>query len=188
MTVDGNEVAVEPHPSGGEAGRNELLRQARLRTPSPSNRTRPMSQRELAEAVTAYIQRTTGRDVAVDRHIINRWENGKRRPVAEYRCALRTVLGVASDEELGFSLRPQPPRTRAIGRALPTQTAGTADEQAARPNGSDGSAAQLVVTPGPAVILASATPELLNAVVPLLAALKALHVGDEPALTTAGTV
>jgi hypothetical protein len=87
-------------------GRNELLRQARLRTPSPSNRTKPMSQNELAEAVTAYVQRTTGRDVALDRHIISRWERGGRRyPIAEYREALRAVLSVEGDAELGFYAR-----------------------------------------------------------------------------------
>jgi transcriptional regulator with XRE-family HTH domain len=62
-----------------------------------------MSQRELAEAVTAHVQRSTGRDVALDRHDISRWERGKRRvPTTDYRKALRAVLGVANDDELGF--------------------------------------------------------------------------------------
>ena len=94
---------MRPHP---KQERNDLLRQARLRTPSPSNRTRPMSQRELADAVTAYVQHTTGRDVALSRHEISRWESGKRRrPSAEYRSALRAVLGTATDAELGFHVK-----------------------------------------------------------------------------------
>lgn len=87
--------------------RNYLLRQARLRTPSREDPSMPMSQRELAEAATAYIFRTTSRTVALDRHCISRWESGKRRlPTADYRAALRAVLGVATDVELGFGRRP----------------------------------------------------------------------------------
>jgi len=82
---------------------NRLLRQARLCIASPANPERPMSQRELAEAVNAHFQRITGRDVALDRHDISRWERGARRwPNADYRAGLRAVLGVETDAELGF--------------------------------------------------------------------------------------
>lgn len=45
--------------TSGSSQRNDLLRRARLRTPSPNGHTRPMSQRELAEAVTAHVFRQT---------------------------------------------------------------------------------------------------------------------------------
>jgi transcriptional regulator with XRE-family HTH domain len=62
-----------------------------------------MSQRELAEAVTAYVFRKTERDVSLDRHYISRLERGRSRwPTADYRDALRAVLGAATDAELGF--------------------------------------------------------------------------------------
>lgn len=112
MTVDDGS-ALTGAPAGGRPRRfvrNELLRQARLRSPSPNNPARPLSQRELAEAVNAHVFRTTDRTVALDRHDISRWERGKRRiPTADYRRALRAVLGVATDTELGFAVQQQPP-------------------------------------------------------------------------------
>ncbi|HZM25818.1 MAG TPA: hypothetical protein VFB89_00495, partial [Gemmatimonadales bacterium] len=189
VTAERNEASAERQQPDGEPGRNDLLRQARLRTCSPDDPTRAMSQRELAEAVTAYVQRTTGRDVALDRHDISRWERGGRRwPDAHYRDAFRAVLGVATDAELGFYIKSRPSVGARPARSVtPSSTAITANGGRAQPSGADVMAAQLVVNPGPAVILASATPELLNAVVPLLAALKRYHVGDEPSLTTVGT-
>jgi transcriptional regulator with XRE-family HTH domain len=104
-----NIVTVAEDRSAGSGRRlnarrpNELLRQARLRTPSPSNPARPMSQRELAEALTAHIFDNTARVVPLDRHSVSRWERGKRRyPTADYRAAFRAVLGAATDAELGF--------------------------------------------------------------------------------------
>jgi hypothetical protein len=62
-----------------------------------------MSQRELAEAVNAYVFRKTERDVSLDRHDISRLERGTRRwPNPDYRAGFRAVLGVQSDAELGF--------------------------------------------------------------------------------------
>lgn len=82
---------------------NVLLRQARLRTPSPADPARPMSQRELAEALTAHVFHATTRVVPLDRHYVSRIERGVRRyPTADYRAAFRAVLGVATDAELGF--------------------------------------------------------------------------------------
>jgi hypothetical protein len=99
-------VSAERSDISGSSQRNDLLRRARLRTPSPSDHTRPMSQRELAEAVTAYVFRKTERDVPLDRHYISRLERGRSRwPIADYRDAFRTVLGAATDAELGFYMK-----------------------------------------------------------------------------------
>jgi transcriptional regulator with XRE-family HTH domain len=96
-------VTAEGRDTSGSRQGNNLLREARLRTPSPNDHTRSMSQRELAEAIAVHVQRTTGREVALDRHVISRWERGQRRlPIAAYRAAFRAVLGAATDAELGF--------------------------------------------------------------------------------------
>lgn len=94
-------------PAGKREQRsNDLLRQARLYPLLPTS-SGPMSQRELADAVSAYLQRTTGRDVALDRHYISRLERGvRRRPKASYRAGLRAVLGAETDAELGFVRTP----------------------------------------------------------------------------------
>jgi hypothetical protein len=127
----------EPAPPGRSAPVREpnvLLRQARLRRPSPSNSTRSMSQRELAEAVTAYVFRTTPRQVPLDRHDISRWERTRRQPIAVYRTALRAVLGVAADAELGFDDRGAPAAPSAARRrtAPPADTRPTYDPRQIR--------------------------------------------------------
>jgi transcriptional regulator with XRE-family HTH domain len=67
-----------------------------------------MSQRELAEAVTAHVFRKTERNVPLDRHYISRLERGRSRwPTTDYRDALRAVLGTATDAELGFYAKRQ---------------------------------------------------------------------------------
>jgi transcriptional regulator with XRE-family HTH domain len=97
--------------------RNDLLRQAGLRTPSPSNSDQPMSQRELAEAVTAHLFRHTTRVVALDRHYISRLERGRSRwPIADYRNALRAVLNAATDADLGFCVKPRRFAERRVGQ------------------------------------------------------------------------
>jgi hypothetical protein len=63
-----------------------------------------MSRQELAEAVNAYLFTHTKRVYAMDAHYVGRLERGARRwPNADYRQGFRTVLGVQSDAELGFS-------------------------------------------------------------------------------------
>lgn len=191
MTAGNGDNATAPVQAGQRREPNDLLRQARLRTPSPSEPGRSMSQRELAEAVTAHIYRTTNRMVALDRHDISRWEHGKRRtPIADYRAALRAVLGVATDAELGFYVKRRAPRPNPDARPAPRLPVAvvTASGVTAHSARDDAKAAQLAVNPGPAVILASATPELLTAVIPLLAALNSYHAGDESSLTTEGPV
>jgi transcriptional regulator with XRE-family HTH domain len=146
-------ASVPLRPAAGE--RNHLLRQARLRTPSPENPERPMSQRELAEAITAYVQRTTGRDVAVDRHYISRWERGQRRwPNADYRAGFRAVLGAGTDVELGF-YRVQRSNDDVMGEGITLPMPVSDDEMPM----------QLVVKPGTAVIVVPADHPVLLALV-----------------------
>ena len=88
---------------------NELLRAARLRIESPNSPGSPLSRQELADAVNAYIFRASGGKHAtcVDANHIGKWERGVIRwPAAHYRAALRAVLDVATDRDLGF----EPPR------------------------------------------------------------------------------
>lgn len=88
---------------------NELLRAARLRIESPNSPGSPLSRQELADAVNAYIFRASGGKhvTCVDANHIGKWERGVIRwPAAHYRAALRAVLDVATDRDLGF----EPPR------------------------------------------------------------------------------
>jgi hypothetical protein len=74
-----------------------------------------MSQRDLAEAVNTWLAGHAGRDGALDDHYVGRLERGVvRRPGRDYRTALRAVLSVATDAQLGFaaaSRRPRPVMT-----------------------------------------------------------------------------
>jgi hypothetical protein len=82
---------------------NVELRTARLAQQSPRFEGEPMSRSELAEAVNAELWRSTRKRFALDAHAIARYERGAVRwPSAAYRSALRTVLGVATDAEIGF--------------------------------------------------------------------------------------
>lgn len=77
---------------------------AREATPSPTVPGWCMSRSELADAVNAYLNRKTGKcHTALDAQAIGRYERGEIRwPTARYREALRAVLGVSVDAELGF--------------------------------------------------------------------------------------
>jgi hypothetical protein len=82
---------------------NELLTAARMRIESPGTPGQPMTRQELAEAVNDHVFRATGTPGAVDARHVGRWERGGTRwPAARYRAALRAVLNVATDAELGF--------------------------------------------------------------------------------------
>jgi transcriptional regulator with XRE-family HTH domain len=114
-----------------------------------------MSQRELAEAVTAYVQRTTGRDVALDRHYISRLERGARRwPNADYRAGFRAVLGVATDAGLGF-FRTQRTADEVLGEGI---TLSVPVPDATVPM-------QFVIAPGTAVVVVPADHPVLLALV-----------------------
>jgi transcriptional regulator with XRE-family HTH domain len=138
---------------------NDRLREARLRIASPSGSGRPMSQRELAEALTAHVFRTTARVVPLDRHFVSRIERGVRRyPIADYRAAFRAVLGATTDAELGF-VRPQRIARRQF-RVRPVKGTAVAPPVQALPQGA---ATQFVVTPGMAVVLLPADHPVLVA-------------------------
>jgi hypothetical protein len=141
------------------AGRrpNVLLRRARLRMPSPVDSRYAMSRQELAEAVNAHVFDVSGRVSVMDAHYVGRLERGIRRyPTADYRAAFRAVLGVATDAELGFV---HPGRTLVL---LPSgrQLTGSAGREPV-----EGSATQLVVAPGMAVVVVPADHPLLLALV-----------------------
>jgi hypothetical protein len=63
-----------------------------------------MSRRELAEAACAWLWETTRQRFPLDAHYIAKIERGAVGvPSDHYRAALRAVLGVASDADLGFT-------------------------------------------------------------------------------------
>ncbi|WP_280336172.1 hypothetical protein [Nocardia wallacei] len=84
--------------------RNELLIEARLRVESPGSPGHSMTRQELAEAVNDHVFRATNKRGAVDERHIGKWERGETTwPRKHYRAALRAVLNVATDAELGFT-------------------------------------------------------------------------------------
>lgn len=85
-----------------------------------------MSRQELAEAVNAHVYHATGRVSAMDAHYVGRLERGQRRwPSVEYRNALRAVLDVSTDSELGFRPPLQEVRTMLLRRREPRMKMGT---------------------------------------------------------------
>lgn len=90
------------------ASPNEKLRGRRLALPSAADAARPMSRAELAERVNLHLWRTNDREPCLDADAVARHERGVVRwPNAQYREALRTVLGVGTDAELGFYPTPR---------------------------------------------------------------------------------
>lgn len=97
---------------------NDALRAARERTPSRLTPGEAMTRAELADAVNAWLWENTGRRFELDDHLIGKWERGiVRYPIRQYRVALRAVLGVDTDVELGF--RPPTRRVSAPAGTLP---------------------------------------------------------------------
>jgi hypothetical protein len=93
---------------------NAALRAARERLSSRLVPGESMTRAELAEAVNAWLWEHTGRRFELDDHLIGKWERGVvRQPIRQYRVALRAVLGVDTDAELGF----HPPSCRQTGAA-----------------------------------------------------------------------
>lgn len=95
---------------------NAALRAARERRPSPRTPGGRMTRAELADAVNAHLWNATGVRYELDDHLIGKWERGVVRwPIGPYRAALRAVLGVETDDQLGFRppdrLSSTPPRT-----------------------------------------------------------------------------
>lgn len=88
---------------------NDLLAAARRSHLSLSGSGRPMSRQELAEAVNRYIHDHYRQRVQLDATYIGKLERGVHRwPNERYREALREVLGVAADAELGFFVVREP--------------------------------------------------------------------------------
>ncbi|MGW1742421.1 hypothetical protein ACWCPQ_26850 [Nocardia sp. NPDC001965] len=65
-----------------------------------------MTRQELADAINDHVFRATNKRGAVDERHVGKWERGETRwPRSHYRAALRAILNVASDAEIGFSGR-----------------------------------------------------------------------------------
>ncbi|WP_202970563.1 helix-turn-helix domain-containing protein [Saccharothrix sp. ALI-22-I] len=83
---------------------NEALRAARERTESPAHPGECLSRQELAELVNEYVYRHANRREGIDANYVGKVERGLIRwPNEDYRAAFRAVLGVSTDEALGFS-------------------------------------------------------------------------------------
>lgn len=94
---------------------NGKLRALRESQPSAARPDVGLSRAELADAVNEYLWRTTGERYNLDAHAIARYERGAISwPSAQYREALRAVLGVTKDSDLGFYPTPR-------GRSMRTQ-------------------------------------------------------------------
>jgi hypothetical protein len=158
-TTKQHRIVAAPLPLRHEHGKpmnhpNRLLHQARLRLPSPSGSSRPMSRQELAEAVNAYLFTHTKRVYTLDAHYIGRLERGARRwPNADYRQGFRAILGAQSDAELGFS------RTQRSGNEL------AEGDTPPEPMVYSTAPTRLVVNPSMAVILVPADHPVLLALV-----------------------
>lgn len=131
---------------------NDALRAARLRLGSPSSPGQSMTRQELAEAVNAEVYRLTEKISEIDANHIGKWERGDIRwPAAHYRQALRSVLDVDSDLELGFRRRNGRCTTEDVDRRTYLGTAlglgaGVAIGQPRRTNASEGCVDDLVAS------------------------------------------
>lgn len=92
---------------------NDLLREARERTPSTTRPGQCLSRAELAQIVTRILYPPECQQVSpFNSNYLGKLKLGTIRfPQDAYRCALRTALDVDSDEELGF--HPTDPTTYA---------------------------------------------------------------------------
>lgn len=111
--------------------RNDRLRAAREAMPSLRVPDAHLSRAELAEAINRWLTSNTDRPGILDDSYVARLERGRIRwPNADYRAALRAVLGALSDAELGFRpsganrrpIRPlwdEQPASRAVAPGAP---------------------------------------------------------------------
>jgi len=94
-------------PPAANLRRNDVLRHARERMPSSRLPGCPLSRDELAERINAWLLAATGETFALDERAVGRWERGRvARPSEHYRSALRAVLEVDDDRDLGFDTSP----------------------------------------------------------------------------------
>lgn len=106
-----------------ERPRNDKLEAARERLLSPTGSGRPMSRRELAEAVNAYLWDTYREKDNLAENDIGKLERGVIRwPRERRREAFRAVLNAKTDAELGFYIN-RVTRSRASTRASPSREA-----------------------------------------------------------------
>ncbi|WP_173085643.1 hypothetical protein [Phytohabitans rumicis] len=116
----------------------------------------------MAEAVNAHVYLATGRVSAMNAHYVSRLERGVRRyPTADYRAALRAVLRVTTDAELGFMA---PSHVSGWAHGAPSANEAVATPFAGAP--SQAMVTRLVVMPGMAavVVVAADRPVLLTLV------------------------
>jgi hypothetical protein len=100
---------------------NDLLRGARERTESPHASGDCLSREELADLVNAWLfEHTGGRRAELDGNYIGKLEQGRIRWPQDpnRRAALRAVLGVETDAELGLR---RPRRSRTMVRGVDRQ-------------------------------------------------------------------
>ena len=114
--------------SGGRRPNAKLIA-ARQRLVSPACDGQPMSTREVAEAINAYLYHHRNKMVtSVDHRFVSSYEAGNHRwPAEHYREAFRAVLKVATDADLGF----YPNRKRHPATSAPPVTAAVPAEQIA---------------------------------------------------------
>ncbi|MBB5158717.1 hypothetical protein [Saccharopolyspora phatthalungensis] len=85
---------------------NDALRAARESIESLASPGHPLTRQELAEALNAQVYRSTEKITAIDANHIGKWERGVITwPAAHYRAALRAVLDIATDADLGLENR-----------------------------------------------------------------------------------
>ncbi|WP_329060584.1 XRE family transcriptional regulator [Amycolatopsis sp. NBC_01480] len=102
---------------------NASLRAKREATPSRAKSGESMTRSELADAVNAYLWETRRRRYSLDSDAIKRYEGGKVGwPNEAYREALRSVLDVRTDAELGFRPTPRGSNSASSALALPAAT------------------------------------------------------------------
>jgi tetratricopeptide (TPR) repeat protein len=108
---------------GSSPSPNTRLRDARIRLESRSGSGRPMSRQELADAANEYLYGRAPRHLhggSLDAKYIGKLERGLYRwPNDLYRKALRHVLAVHNDADLGFYIVRQPRRAVVLYQGHP---------------------------------------------------------------------
>ncbi|GAA0950868.1 hypothetical protein [Nonomuraea longicatena] len=95
--------------------RNDALRGARERLPSPVALGQPTSRQELAELVNAWIYRRYHRETCLTANYLGKLERGLVRwPRSDYREALRAIFNVETDVALGFRRPTRAPAASAV--------------------------------------------------------------------------